>query len=204
MDEPRRALLLLIDYQRSFCDPDGAMARQGRDVAAMRAAAEAGDGLARQARAAAVPVVWTRMVFRADYGDGGLLTGALRPNLPRIGALRAGTDDVELSRTVRALPGDIVIDKPRYSALYGTALEVELRARRIGRVVVGGVTTSMCVESTVRDLGQRDYETFVVREACGDFDAARHDASLNAIAFGFARVVALADAAPLLDGTGRG
>lgn len=203
MAEPSATLLLLIDFQRSFCDPEGAMARQGRDIAPMRKAAEVADGLARRARAASVCVVWTRMAFRPDYSDGGLLTASLRPNLVRVGALRAGTDDIELSRSVQPSSSDIVIDKPRYSALYGTPLEVELRARRIGRVVVGGVTTSMCVESTVRDLGQRDYETIVVREACGDFDPARHNASLDAMAFGFARIAALNDALGLL-GEARG
>lgn len=204
MEEAGGTLLLLIDLQKSFCDPDGSMARQGRDIAPMQKAAEAGAELARQAHAASVAVIWTRMMFRADYGDGGLLTTAIRPNLRRIGALRAGTDDIALTSRVRVQPQDIVIDKPRYSAIYGTALEVELRARRIGRVVVGGVTTSMCVESTVRDLGQRDYETFVVREACGDFDAARHQASLDAMAFGFARVVALAEVPGLLRGGDHG
>jgi ureidoacrylate peracid hydrolase len=191
-------LLLLIDLQRSFCDPDGSMAKQGRDVTPMRAAAEVCEGLARQAHAAAIPVVWTRMMFRDDYGDGGLLTRTIRPNLARIGALRAGTADVELSAAIQTMPGDLVIDKPRYSAVYGTPLEVELRARRIDRILVGGVTTSMCVETTVRDLGQRDYETLVVREACGDFEAARHQASLDAMAFGFARVVTLAEVPQLL------
>lgn len=199
MAEPSATLLLLIDFQRSFCDPEGTMARQGRDIAPMRKAAEVADGLARRARAASVCVVWTRMAFRSDYGDGELLTTNLRPNLVRVGALRAGTDDIELSNCVQSLSSDIVIDKPRYSALYGTPLEVELRARRIGRVVVGGVTTSMCVELTVRDLGQRDYETVVVREACGDFDATRHQASLDAMAFGFARIIAMNDALDTLD-----
>src|SRR5262245_2271720 len=172
------------------------MAQQGRNVAPLHAAARQCRALAQQARQHAVPVAWTRMVLRPDDADGGLIT-RLRPNLARIGALRHGTTDIELSTEVHAEPEDAIIDKPRYSAVYATTLESHLRARAIERVIVAGVTTSMCVESTVRDLAQRDYEVVVVKEACGDFDAARHDASLAAMEFGFAKLAASADAVRL-------
>jgi ureidoacrylate peracid hydrolase len=191
------SLLLLIDLQRAFCDEDGSVALQGRNVSPLRRAAEQCAALARQARAAGVPVVWTRMMFRPDYADGGTIL-AMRPNLARIGALRAGTPDVELSAAAGAEATDIVIDKPRYSALYATPLEAMLRAFGTRRILLGGVTTSMCVETTARDLAQRDYDLQVVAEACGDFDPARHEASLAALAFGFAPVVPLTQAAALL------
>lgn len=193
----RPALLLLIDLQRAFCDEDGSVALQGRDVSTLRRAAEHCAVLARQARAAGVPVVWTRMMFRPDYADGGTIL-AMRPNLARIGALRAGTPDVELSAVAGAEASDIVIDKPRYSALYATPLEAMLRAFGTRRILLGGVTTSMCVETTARDLSQRDYDLQVVAEACGDFDPARHEASLSALAFGFAPVLPIAEAAASL------
>jgi len=185
---PRRTALLLIDLQRAFCDPAGSMARQGRTIASMQAAAKNCARLAAAAHAAAIPVIFTRMQFRPDYADGGRLIHHLRPNLARLGALQAGSFDAELADGVGFAEGDTVIEKARYSALYGTALEVSLRASDIARVIVGGVTTSMCVESTVRDLGQRDYEVIVARQACGDFAEDRHHASLDAMAFGFAVV----------------
>jgi ureidoacrylate peracid hydrolase len=194
-----RTALLLIDLQRAFCDDGGSIAAQGRDIEALRHAAGECQRLAERAHARRVPVIWTRMMLRPDYSDGGMVV-RMRPNLARIGALRAGTPDVELSARVRPGAQDIVIDKPRYSALYATALEAHLRAGGIGRVVVGGVTTSMCVETTVRDLSQRDYEVAVIEEACGDFDAERHAASLAAMRFGFAWIAAQGDAAALLAG----
>jgi ureidoacrylate peracid hydrolase len=81
---------------------------------------------------------------------------------------------------------------------------VELRSRRIERVVVGGVTTSMCVDTTVRDLGQRDLDVLVVREACGDFAQDRHEAALAAMEFGFARVVSFDAAREALEGRSHG
>jgi len=191
--------LLLIDLQNSFCNGAGAMAKQGRPIAAMQVAARCCARLADTAHGAGIPVIWTRMQFRSDYADGGRLIHDIRPNLLKIGALRAGTFDAALADGIGYAPDDTIIEKARYSALYGTSLEVSLRAMQIDCIIVGGVTTSMCVESTVRDLGQRDYEVIVAREACADFDEARHKASLEAMAFGFASVESLAECLHRLD-----
>ncbi|PWS35232.1 hypothetical protein DFH01_23295 [Falsiroseomonas bella] len=188
------AALLLVDLQRGFLHPAGFVAAQGRDVSACAAAAREGYALAHAARAAGMPVIWTRHVLRADHADGGLLTTELRPRLGEIGALARGSADVEIPAEAGVDPADTIIDKPRYSAFFGTPLDIVLAARGIRALMVGGVTTSMCVESSVRDAAQRDIRTFVVREAVADFDAARHAASLDAMAFGFARIVAARDA----------
>ena len=165
----------------------------------MREAARQCQMLAEMARGNGVPVMWTRMMFKADYSDGGMVT-RLRPGLMKVGALRQGTPDVELSTLVSPLSSDIVIDKPRYSSVFGTELESYLRVNGIGRVVIGGVTTSMCVETTVRDLFQRDFETAVIAEACADFDQPRHAASMAAMAFGFARIFPMRSASALFRG----
>lgn len=183
------AALLLVDLQRGFLHPDGFVAMQGRDVSACAEAARQGYGLARAARAVGMPVIWTRHVLRADHADGGLLTTELRPRLGEIGALARGSADVEIPPEAGVDPVDVVLDKPRYSAFFGTALDVVLAARGIRALMVGGVTTSMCVESSVRDAAQRDIRTFVVRDAVADFDDDRHRASLSAMAFGFARII---------------
>jgi ureidoacrylate peracid hydrolase len=175
------AALLLVDLQRGFLDERGFGAFQGRDVSACARAASNCATLAVAARAAGVPVVWTRHVLRADHSDGGLLTTELRPRLAELRALAAGSADVAIPDHLGVAPEDVVLDKPRYSAFLGTALDVTLAARGVRALMVGGVTTSMCVESTVRDAGQRDIRTFVVR----------HEASLDAMAFGFARIVSL-------------
>lgn len=196
--------LIVIDLQRSFCDADGSMARQGRPIEALQRAAAAGNALAADARAAGVTVIWTRMVFAPDYADGGWLVEAIRPNLKRVGALRRGSGDELLSHCVETGAGDEILDKPRFSALVGTGLEQRLRAGHISRVFVCGVTTSMCVESTVRDLAQRDFETYLVADACSDFEEERHQASIAAMEFGFARIIDTAGARRLFqDGARR-
>jgi ureidoacrylate peracid hydrolase len=184
-----------VDLQRGFLHPEGFVAAQGRDVSDCAAAARHCYVLARIARDAGMPVIWSRHVLRPDHADGGLLTTELRPRLGQIGALALGTADIEIPAEAGVDPSDFVIDKPRYSAFFGTALDMLLAARGIRTLMVGGVTTSMCVESSVRDAAQRDIRTFVVRDAVADFDAARHAASLSAMAFGFARLIGAAPAA---------
>lgn len=174
------------------------MARQGRPVEALRRAAVTCNALAEDARAGGCTVVWTRMVFETGYANGGELIRTIRPNLARVGALLRGSGDEALSQVVSKHRGDIVIDKPRFSALVGTELEMLLHAKGIRRVLVCGVTTSMCVESTVRDLGQRDFETFVIADACADFEERRHQASLESMEFGFARIIGSEEAGRLL------
>lgn len=193
--------LLVIDAQVSFCDETGSMAKQGRPIETMREAAVRCDRLAATARDSGATVIWTRMVFEPDYSDGGELIASIRPGLAKIGALRRGSGDECLSEIAHPGPDDIVIDKTRYSALVGTNLETVLAQRGIERVLISGVTTSMCVESTARDLGQRDYKTFVVTDACADFDQSRHEASLAAMAFGFAKLVTIEEASGMLSGT---
>ena len=201
--QSRGTVLLLIDLQEAFCGASGSMAQQGRDITAMRAALQAARRLADGVRAFGIPVAWTRMMFQPDYSDGGLLVRDLRPNLKAIGALQRGSADVELAAGCGFRDGDTLIDKNRYSAFPGTTLERWLAQCGAERALVGGATTSMCVDTTVRELSQRDIATFVVREACGDFDAGRHEAALAAMAFGFARVIGLDEALAALAAGGR-
>jgi ureidoacrylate peracid hydrolase len=181
--------LLLIDIQNAFCDPDASVGAQGRDMSACITAAGRCLGLAEAARAKGVPVIWTRYVLRSDYADGGILTEELRPNIKTAGGLAAGSSDADFWVPEAVLSSDFVIDKPRMSALIGTSLAVILRSLGVTEIFVAGVTTSMCVESTVRDLSQHDYRVFVVEDAVADFDGERHAASLRAMEFGFARLI---------------
>ena len=192
--DPNDTVVLAIDFQRAFCAPDGSVARQGRDIGSCAEAASRAYALIGAARTAGLRILWTRMMFRPDYCDGGVLVHDLRTGMKKIGALRAGTADVELMPDAPVEPEDIVIDKNRYSAFVGTDLDLLLRNLGTRNILVAGVTTSMCVETTVREASQRDYMPYVVPEACADFAAERHDASLSALEFGFARLLPLADA----------
>ncbi|MBL8644083.1 MAG: cysteine hydrolase, partial [Rhodospirillaceae bacterium] len=167
--ETSRAACLLIDLQQGFCGSAGASGRRGRDVSVLQSAVTGAAKVLPAVRAAHIPVIYTRMAFAPDYADGGLLTSQLRPNLKRHGDLRRDTVDAEIMPEIAPQPGDVMIDKQRYSAVINTDLEGWLRRNNKTCIIVGGVTTGMCVESTVRDLGQRDFQVFVVPEMCADF-----------------------------------
>lgn len=187
--DAKRAAFLAIDLQQGFCTETGSVARQGRDITPCRDAALRCIALADAARESGIPVIWTRIAVRDDYADGGLMIHEIRPGLKEAGGIKDGTPDAALIDEAVVAPADFVIDKPRNSAFFSSGLESLLHALDVRCLMMGGVTTSMCVESTARDAGQRDYRTFVVRDACADFAQDRHDASLAAIDFGFGRVI---------------
>lgn len=184
--EPATTAVLLVDLQEAFCSRDGSMARQGRDISTCVAAARRCNDMAAVAREAGIAVVWTRYCLRPDYRDGGWYTRELRPNIRANESLRADRQDSALWSELTLSPEDFVIDKPRASSFYATTLEAVLRGEGIATLFIGGVTTSMCVETTVRDASQRDYRTYVVADACADWASERHQPSLDAMAFGFA------------------
>jgi ureidoacrylate peracid hydrolase len=190
-----RTALLVIDMQNGFCHPDGSFAGLGLDVSMTNAAIGGCRRLVDIAHAAGVPVVYTRYVYRADYKDGGVLVQEVLPALAEVKSLAAGTWDAELVDELVPGEEDFVLDKNRYSAFYGTGLEPILTSLGVRNVVVAGVTTNMCVETTARDASQRDYRVFVVSDACGELDAARHEMALATLGFGFGAVVSVDDVA---------
>ncbi len=186
--ERKSAALLLIDLQVGFCSPEGHTG-QKIDVSGFEPVLESARRLAEASRAVGMPVIFTTMAFAPDYSNGGLTTSELRPNLPVENALRADMPDREIMPILAPQPEDDIIEKQRYSAMIKSPLPALLEKRGIDRLVVGGVTTSMCVESTVRDLAMMDYRTFVVPEACGDLRADWEEKTMDIIKSAFGRVV---------------
>jgi ureidoacrylate peracid hydrolase len=191
--ELERPALLVIDMQNGFCHPAGSVARGGAWIDDCQATIGPIASLLGVARRAKVPVIFTRFVYRADYADGGILVSELRPHLKERRSLVQGEWDAEIVSELTPLSDEFVVDKNRFSAFYATSLESILRGLDVRTLIVCGVTTNMCVESTVRDAGQRDYRVYVVRDAVGELDRARHEHALCAMAFGFAHVLPRAD-----------
>lgn len=185
--------LLVVDMQNGFCHDDGAINRMGLPAARLRDAIAPCARLVAAARAARVPVLFTRYVYRPDYADGGLLVDELMPDLKTHEALRAGSWDAEVIDALAPAAGETVIDKNRPSAFFGTDLEATLKTLGARNLVVCGVTTNCCVETTVRDASQRDIRTFVVRDAVAEYDDDRHAVALKSMALLFAYVVGLDD-----------
>jgi ureidoacrylate peracid hydrolase len=186
---PGRTALMVVDMQNAFCTDGGSCAKIGLDVSMLKAAVEPCGRLIDGARAAGVPIIFTRYIYRSDYADGGVLVKYLLPALGESDHLAAGTQDIEVVEALTPRPGDYVVDKNRPSSFYATGLEPILNGLDIDSLVICGVTTNCCVETTVRDASQRDYKTFVVADATGELEQERHDFAINTMAFLFADVV---------------
>ncbi len=191
--------LLVIDMQNAFLDDRGSMVRRGFDTTRLRAAVEPCGRLIALARASQVPVIQTRFVFRADYRDAGVRVRELLPNTMTTNSLAAGTWDVEIIDALAPAGNDIVIDKNRPSAFIGTPLDTILRDQGIRSIVICGITTNMCVETTARDASQFDYRTFVVSDATAEMEQSRHDHAINTLGLLFARIVTVDDVAEAWD-----
>ncbi len=191
----KHTALMVIDMQNGFCSDEGSINRIGLPAARLRPAITPCARLIGMAREASVPVIYTRYMYRPDYADGGLMASELIPDLKDGKTLMAGTWDVEVVDELKPQEADFVIDKNRPSAFYATGLEPILKGLHVENLVVCGVTTNCCVETTVRDASQRDYRTFVVSDAVAEYEDDRHAVALKSMGMLFAHVITSADVA---------
>jgi len=193
---PAPAALLVIDMQNDYCLPEGIIGSLGFDVSGAPALAESVAAFVDAARPRAARTIFARTVIppwlrspalAAQYGRS-LLRREVRPHL----ADWYG---------VRPAAGDIVLEKHRYSAFVGTNLEAMLRAGGIASVIVLGVTTEVCVESTVRDAFMRDFHVVVVSDCTRASTPERQRHALSVIDTFFGRVATAAQVLAVLTGT---
>jgi len=175
--------------QNGFCKPDGSAACLGFDTQQCVNAVAPCRKLVDAARSIGLPVVFTRLVWRSDYRDGGVLTDELLPVLAEANCCAAGTWDAELVEELKPVSEDFIVDKNRYSGFYGAPLHSILTSQDIRSVVICGVTTNVCVETTARDASQRDFRTFIVRDATGEIAPERHQWALATLDTRFGKVV---------------
>lgn len=178
--------LIVIDMQRDFCAPGGYADQAGLEIDRLRAPIPAISRLLDSARAQGMLVVHTREGHRPDLSDlheskrrraeqAGAPIGAHGP-LGRL--LVRGEHGHDLIDELRPLAGEPVIDKPGYSAFAYTDLDLLLRRRGIGHLVICGVTTEVCVSSTLRAAVELGYACTLVSDACGSPSAELHAAAL--------------------------
>jgi nicotinamidase-related amidase len=182
--------LLVIDMQRDFLDPLGYVAQTGVDVSILRRTIAPVRRLLTAARAATIPVIHTREGHRADLSDLTVFkqrraagTGAPIGSVGPLGRLLVrGEPGHAIIADVAPLPGETVIDKPGFGAFYATDLELILRAAGISALTIAGVTTDICVHSTLREAVDRGFDCTTVADACAAGDPAVHAAMLACIA----------------------
>ena len=167
--DAKQTALVLIDLQKGILDRETAP-HSASDVLARSAR------LAERFRAVGGVVVLVRVSYSPDGGD--LLTQPTDA-LPMAAARESGWD--EISPALGREPRDIVITKNQWGAFYGTALDLQLRRRRIKTIVIGGIATNFGVESTARDAFEHGYALVFVEDAMAGLSDGAHAFSISTI-----------------------
>ncbi len=194
---PAQSAVIVVDMQNDFGSNGGIFALAGIDISGIRNAIAPTARVLAAARRAGISVVYLKMAFRADLSDAGSPDG---PNRIKHRRLRVGeaitapdgrasrilirdTWNTEIVPDLAPEPGDIVLYKHRYSGFYETNLDSVLKRRSIKSLIFTGCTTSVCVESTLRDAMFRDYTCLLLADCTAEPGLARinHDASLLAV-----------------------
>jgi ureidoacrylate peracid hydrolase len=190
---PGEATLLVIDVQNDYCHADGVFGRAGKDLTAIQAAVERIEGLVAAARRAGVPLIWVRTEHDRWTDSAAWLSREVRA----AGTICApGSWGAEFYR-VQPAPGECVVVKHRYSAFVGSRLPVVLRGLGRRTLVLTGVTTNVCVESTARDAFMRDWPVALVEDCAAALTKGEHEAAVHNVRTYFGRVL---DAATLESG----
>lgn len=173
----KKSALLVIDMQNFFLDPSSPTFTCG-GLAILPTVKR----LLRAFRDARRPVIYTRHVHHPDGSDAGVMGWWWK------GMCLEGSPESEVHPDLSPLPNEKVISKHRYSAFYNTDLEIILRCLKVEDLVISGVMTSLCCESTARDAYYRDYRVFFLADGTGSDHEEMHVASLLNLAYGFAYV----------------
>lgn len=183
----QRPALVIIDMQNGFVDEAGFMNKIGLGYKDVAGCVEPIQRLREAARAAGLPVFYTRTWLSPDYSDGGLMIERW-PAMAEAGACMADSWDAQIVGDLAPADGERVINKTRYTAFYATDFEEQLVELGIDSLVVCGCTTEICVESTVRDAFFRGYRITVAEDAVAASSRQNHEDALRVIRFGFGDV----------------
>lgn len=167
--DPTKTALLVVDMQNAFLDHRGSHGKLGLNTTLLEKTIGPVKALVDACHEVKITGIFTRGMWRSDYKDGGRLLDIF-PGLREVSSMVAGTWDVEVDERIGVEPDDFIVDKPRCSAFYNTNLEVILRGLKVDTLIVCGVTTEMCVESTIRDAFFRDFQIIVPQDAVASED----------------------------------
>ena len=186
--DPASCALVIVDMQRDFVDPGGFGEALGNDVSLLRKAIKPTQKVLEASREKKMLVIHTREGHRPDLSDlprSKKLRGRLKTGIgdkgPMGRILVRGEYGHDIVDDLKPAPGEPVVDKPGKGAFYATDLDSMLHNRGIRSLVVCGVTTEVCVNTTVREANDRGYDCLVLEDCVGSYFPAFQKAALEMI-----------------------
>ena len=187
--EQFRTTLIVVDMQNAYCHEQGSLARQGVDISACRNVIGNVKKILETFRKETLPVIFLYLAFEKDYRDGGAMAHEIWPFFKEKDGLLDGTWDAAIVDELMPLADEVVIRKTRYSGFSGTNLDCRLRYMGVETLIICGVTTNICVESTVRDAFHLGYKVVLISDGTSEIDEERYRASLKTMEYAFGKVI---------------